>query len=187
MNDRILYLLIGGLVGFVFGYIVRSLREITTKVEHVEDAVTHPEGHDGGFASNSFVTNMALLLVVIITVYAAFSSQKASDTVADSQNRITVVSECNQEYLGKTVLALNVRGTYSSKSADANRVLQKAQLDYLENVLMPTKGKAELRRALETYVKALRVYTALTATGAKLLAETPFPEPLDLTNCLKHK
>lgn len=92
LGDRIGWLILGCLIGFVLGYIARSLRDIKEELDEVDELVKHVSGADNEQAEARKKEwwqrrlrgpDFALLAVVVITAYAAFMSQSASN---DSKN-----------------------------------------------------------------------------------------------------
>lgn len=72
MDDRFGYFLIGCIVGLIVGYIVGSLREIKSEVKKTQ-------GDQKGFSRFPFVTDAALLLSLMIVVWAAITSNQVSN------------------------------------------------------------------------------------------------------------
>lgn len=95
-GDRLLWLLLGCFIGFVFGYIVRSLREIKEEVDEIvenkrktstgDDPETYEQNERGSF-SWELASRISLFVVVSLTIWAAFVSQKASNDVAESYEK----------------------------------------------------------------------------------------------------
>jgi len=87
VSDRALYLLIGCFIGFILGYIVRSLQVIKQKLSEKDN--------DDGLVRYPLVLDVALLIVVGLTVFAAFRAQVAankSDDVTDALKSSNVVA-----------------------------------------------------------------------------------------------
>lgn len=79
MSDRVLFLLIGCVIGFVAGYIVRSYT-----CKNNENGIAGGE-HD---RRDKLRLNIALAVVVLLTAWSAFQSQRASNRVKDNQAQI---------------------------------------------------------------------------------------------------
>lgn len=87
VDEKVAWLALGCAIGFVFGYIVARLREIKDKEDTIEakvDSLKHNKDDETG-AFRFSLTGLAVLLVVLLTAYAAFVSQKASNDVEDKQ------------------------------------------------------------------------------------------------------
>lgn len=81
--DRLGWWLFGCAVGFILGYIVRYLREIKEEVHEVDELVKKID-KEGGFVRYPYVADVMLIVVVLVTVWAAFLSQKASNDVREN-------------------------------------------------------------------------------------------------------
>lgn len=187
LDDRLWYLLLGCLIGFVLGYITRALRDIKEELQEVEHVVRKKD--ERGFMRYPLVADLALILVVVVTVYAAFASQKASNDVKDAQDRIAQVTKCNQVYLTRALEALNERSTYSSDQAKANVNLQQKQLAFLTILLdVPPPTPAEGRKALTDYYKAvqegLEKFIDLSGKTLAKYRANPYPTEDELQACL---
>jgi hypothetical protein len=113
LDERISYLILGIVVGFILGYITRALRRLDDKVSHVEDMMTNNDHSEEGFVKlpsvfviwgnlqDLFVRfrvklktmrfrDWAILVVVLLTAFAAFQSQVA---VNQTQNNAKVGCE----------------------------------------------------------------------------------------------
>lgn len=96
LEDRILWMAVGCFVGFVLGYIVRArrdIKEIKRMVEHVDEVVTENpskwERDEHGFMRFPVVSDVAILIVVVLTVWAAFSTAKVNGELNDTLSCIT--------------------------------------------------------------------------------------------------
>src|SRR4051794_6365819 len=98
-----------------------------------------------------------LLIIVSITAYAAFVSQKSANDVKSSQDRdseitarVEQVTACQQRYLSKTIEAAGSRTTYTQNRADSNVALQKAQARMLRIFLVKPPASRARRLAYLT-------------------------------------
>ncbi len=85
VDEKIAWLALGCAVGFVFGYIVARLREIKEKEDTIEskvDNLMHREKDEEGALRFSW-TGLAVLVVVLLTAYAAFVSGHTANQVED--------------------------------------------------------------------------------------------------------
>lgn len=113
--ERAILLAIGGAIGFVLGYIVRSLRVIQEEVHVVKDIAEHgtpPRKDDEtGAARLPSWNNIALGLVVLLTAYAAITSQIATNNV-EKQAQKDQVSRCEAGVDGRNVQRELVEAVY---------------------------------------------------------------------------
>lgn len=142
-DERLGWLLLGCAIGFIMGYIVRSLHDIKEELHKVDNHVTHRD--ERGIMRFPLAANTALVIVVCITAYAAFKSQKASNDVKDTQDDLAHVALCNQQYL-------------------------KAQAEFLQVYLKAPRGQeAAIKAAVQNYLKLL---TAFDKDNDKVLSHT---------------
>lgn len=187
LDDRITYMLLGAVIGFVLGYMVRYLRDIDETVHQVEDIVRE-EKDEIGSISMTYLKNFALMIVVLATVYAAFASQSASNSVKDTQKKLQLVVSCNQEYLAKTINALNQRTQYSLEQTDKNIALQRAQADYLNVVLeIPDAGEIRTDKALRLYFEKLTGFATVSGKQTDKILTNPYPTNTELLDCIAKK
>lgn len=201
-DDRLLSLLVGLAVGFVVGYVVRLLQDIMEELDEVDEIVkelgSHEDNHVGngktkpnrqnenGFMRYPWAVNTAALLVVGLTAYAAFVSQRASNDVQDSQDRSNQVVACNEQVLGEVLIALDERSTYTAELAAANIDLQQAQYDFFTLLAhKPPYSEERRERAFLVYVDAQRVFLDLAEKSRAKVATHPFPTIEDFSKCLE--
>lgn len=184
LDDRLGYFLLGCFIGAVVGYMLRYLQKIDRNVGKVQDAVTKKR-HEEGLIRYPWALDIALLAVVIVTVWAAFSSAAASDKVKNNQENIEKITYCNQAFLSKTIVALNERTTYSRAQSDANVELQTGFLAFLRVLqFQPPKPESERVAAFNGYVKKLDNYVELNKKTKDKAAENPFPTATEFSDCL---
>lgn len=191
MPTRIVYLLIGCVIGFVIGYLVRMVREINDKVEEVDRHILQEEappkqsrGRRSFMACFSY-NNIMMICVLAIVVWSAFASQSASNKVKDQQQRQTRATACTQQYLAVTISALNARTSNNSSQNNANVALQNAQLTFLKVFFInPPAPDTEKIRALQTYVDALNRFVSVTSATNKKVDANPYPTTTDFAKCL---
>lgn len=185
--DRIGWLVLGSVIGFLFGYIVRYLQEIKEELHEVDEIMREHVAEDNteaGWARTPMLMDIALAVVVILTVWAAVSSQIASRGVKETQANLRVVSACNQHYLVQTVEALHERTTFTKDQAQANIELQKAQSDYFRFLLKkPPYPLDQQSAAAQVYLDALTKFVSLSLKTSAKAAEYPFPDENALQTC----
>lgn len=199
LADRAMMLVIGGLIGFVFGYIVARLRVIKDELDEVKEELdevvetTHdhprPEETRGrserGSMKRPTVPGVALLIVVLLTAWAAFTSQRATHETQETQEQVVKLAVCNQEFLGKTILALNERTTYSGDATEANVDLQKSQAAFFAVYLGPPPSTAAARReAASDYLKDLTAFISISEKSKLKVENNPYPTNVELAECL---
>ena len=186
-DDRLFYILIGGFIGFVAGYVVRTLQDIRDEMNTLNREVRDPSlkgDVDDGFLRYPIFANTLLFIVLAMTAFAAFASQKAANDVEAAQAKIENVTQCNHDILTETILALNERTTYTRNQSDANVDLQKAQADMLRVLLRePPRPELEQDEAAQAYFQALVKFLE-TVDDAEITSEsTDYPTVGDLQSC----
>lgn len=202
MSERIILLFIGCCVGFVLGYLVKTVRciqqnvEGMTNVNTINDNSTNRTGsNDSGIIRRPLLYDIVLFGIIAITVWAAITSQSASNKVQNTQDEQSItqaqlakITDCNKEYLKQTVSALNERSTYTLQATQANVVLQNTAARFFTLVLKePPLTNAEGRKAVQDYLDALNEFVTLSGKTAQKVAENPFPEDADLEACYTKK
>jgi len=189
-DDRLLLFLFGCIIGFILGYIVRSLRAIKEELDEVDEIVkekfpNHTRNEDG-IVRHPLVMDLALLLVIVLTVWASFASQKASNDVQETQDQQTRSTLCVQQYLSKTISALNERTTYTQEQAEKNVELQKAQAKFL-GLLLHKPPYSEKRRteAVDRYVDTLTDFVEVSGKASDKVDANPYPTNEELRDCLR--
>lgn len=194
-NERLGWLILGALVGFVLGYIVRSLREIREDVVVIKDEVDEIDvivktkrdqsRADDGFMHIRFLRDIAVLIALLVTVWAAFASQKSSNEVKHQQNQIDQITVCTSEYLARTIRVLNLRTDAVQARADANLELQKAQSKFFKLLLeIPPLPAVDRREAADDYVKSLNKFIEISDTTKQAGESDPYPTNAEYQACL---
>lgn len=206
------WLALGCFIGFVLGYQTRTIRDLSDElhemkeeVDEIDDYVhdqmnteenespkqegprhrTRLRDNEKGFVRNPIIMDIALLIVVILTVWAAFASQTASNDVEKTQTQLTRVTLCNQHFLSRALSALSERSDFVKRQADANVSLQKAQGKFLSTLLRhPRPPQSERSDALRKYVDALVAFYKANAQTAAKAEQTPYPTDEELADCL---
>lgn len=131
------------------------------------------------------ITNgVALGVVVLLTAYAAFTSQGASNrVVALSEQRVSE-DACISSVLFSTVQALNQRTQFTTAQSIANADLQRSQADFIHVILDPAHTDAQASEALGHYADALHKFIRLVQKNTDKAAAFPYPEPQDFSTCL---
>lgn len=185
--ERAIFLAIGGGIGFILGYIVARLREIKEEVDEVLDIEKHNARtrDERGFMRFPVVADVMLLAVIILTVWAAFASQRASNTVEEQQDDISRITTCNQAFLGDLLIAVNERTTFTADQARANIDLQRSQSQFLAIILAdPPKTDAAQDQALRDYFANLNDFIEVNSNAARKAEENPYPTIEEFNACL---
>lgn len=142
--------------------------------------------------------NVALLVVVLLTAFAAFQSQRAanksndtSDTVSDQQTALGSLQaemkknlDCTTGILFNAINALNERTTFSSGQADANIALVQAQFDLITKGQNPNLTEEEQNALFQTYVDQVEQFLTVAEQVKGQQQQFPYPTVEDLTTCL---
>ena len=193
LTERVLLFATGAFVGFIFGWMVASIRDIKEELDRVDTATT---GEDHTIVKkNRFrrlsITNLSLIVVVALVAYAAFVSGQAANKseealkhVENDQEVIQRITYCNQYFLIETISDLNARTTFAIDQAEANIKLQRAQSRYLEVLLTrPPLPEANLFDALETYFSVLSDFVRLARLTTMRAEENPFATEEEVASC----
>lgn len=199
LDDRVGWMLLGCLIGFGFGYIVRFLQEIRDRLNEVKEELddvdekvtevdkivkkNHPG--DAGFMRHRYVADILMIIVLVIVAWSAFASQRASNQVTGTQDEFVIVSVCNQRFLAETIDALNQRTAYTQQQIQANTAVQNDQADLWRLLLeQPPKPEETRRMAAEEYLKSLEEFLAVSEKTSSTVQDNPFPDITDLRRCL---
>lgn len=128
---------------------------------------------------------IAWVLLLSIVAWSVFQTAKTNSQLADAQEAMQRSSNCTQQFLGATVLALNERTTYSTQQAEANVALQEAQVEFL-SLLSTDRGNdpATFNEALGKYLEAQRTYSEVVALNAGQVRQYPYPTVEEYRTCL---
>ena len=203
LDERVGYLLLGVLIGFVLGYFTHHIRNIEKSVKNVEDVICKTNRNEGGFMRiprwNELTGRLpfrfpswqrvALFLVVVMTLWASIQSQivsndqqrvsdqqkVAADRDRQTQESISKVTFCNQQILSKTIAALNERTTYTKRQTEANITLQTSFLEFLKVIAFkPPKPQSERTAAFDGYVVKLNNFVELANKSKDKAIKNPY-------------
>lgn len=205
-DDRLQFLLIGLVIGAVFGYLVRLMQDVKRDVrgvvkdvhvigqevhdvkeelDEVDTIVKRIDHDEGGYFKSSF-TAIAAILVVGLTVYAAFVSQKASNDVKTSVDRNEIATYCNLTVTSKALNALNERSTYTLSNTQANIDLQTDFAKFFNLLLhQPPYNEVRQLRAAHNYQTSLNNFVYLAGKSKNKIEDNPFPTVDDLVACIE--
>jgi len=186
--ERLEWLLLGCAIGFVLGYIVRTLRDIKEELDEVDDIVKRDHGieqNERGTLHTPTLAGVMLIVVVMITAWAAFASQKANNEVKNTQDQLARVTQCNKDYLSKTISTINARTRYSQRQATANVQLQKSQARFIGLLLHdPPPDETTSRAAFLEYFNDLQAFLNTSNDAANVVEQNPYPTTDELDACI---
>lgn len=184
-DERLSWLVLGGLIGFALGYVVRHLQEIKEELGEVEKVVKNLKNEDG-LLRHPVLLDIVLLIVVVMTVWASFASQRASNSVQSNQDRIENITVCNQVFLSNTIEALNERTAYAETQVNANIDLQDKQMRFFTTIYNnPSNDQVEIQ-AFRNYLQALTDFVRVSKDAKLTNKQHPFPTAEELSNCNKN-
>jgi hypothetical protein len=198
-TDVVSVFLAGGLVGFGFGYLVKAVRDIRDVVVEEKKEVdvlfaiakkNHPE--DFGAVRWDLLRHVTLFLVVVLVAYSAIvsgiasnRSDRAVQNVQQVQKASNGIVVCNQEFLAKTIRALNERTEFTVAQTEANVELQKDQARFFTLLLeQPPRVERERRQAAERYLDSLTHFVSVSGQAKRQVETNPFPTNEELSDCL---
>lgn len=199
-DDRLEWLLLGVLLGYFMGYVTRSLREIKEGVDKVEAFLRNKprpakkKADDGGVNRERF-NQIMLLLVVVLTAFAAFRSQYAANQAEhansithDNQAQLKRVVGCVIKNQTAYLNVVNERTEFTKDQALANKDLQKAQRVFF-GVLLHIPPYPPTRRvdAAQDYQNALDHYLNTAKAYEKNTQTAQYPTANDLLKCVDSK
>lgn len=143
--------------------------------------------NEQGLTRHPLVLDIALLIVVAITVYSAFMSQKASNEVSAAVNQNSKGAQCTYTTMFGVTQAADARTSYALEQAKANQKLQKSQARMIGVLLNPKnqQNPDAGRQALANYFKDLTSFTHASSQYTEAINSNPYPKPKDYYDCLK--
>jgi hypothetical protein len=166
LAERLTWMMLGGAVGFVLGYIVARLRDIKEELDEVDDTVKHLRSKDesGILRARPIVLDVVLVGVVCMVVWASFASQKAVNAFNEEQHS-DVVALCKSGVESRDVQRSLVDAIYELATGSLERPknappLTKQELkqynDYIDRVnkfRVQTYNRIRPSETCESYVK----------------------------------
>jgi hypothetical protein len=189
-SERLEWLILGCIIGFIMGYIVRTLREIKDELDEVDEIVKENHGlpkSEHGRIHPPTAAGIALIIVVGLSVWASFASQKAANDSQSIQDQLSHISQCNKDYLSKTISVINARTRYSQRQAVANVELQKSQARFIALILhKPPLPERKIRAAFTEYFQDLNTFLNTSSNTANVVDNNPYPTADELDACINN-
>lgn len=156
-TELVMWWLAGWPVGAVLGWIAHDLhrtrniaRELDKKVdvilehEQLDPPTPPPEKNERGAVRPDYVAYVGLALVVAMTVWAVIASTVASGKVSDTQESLSRVVACQQEYNADNAAVLAQRAEWADQDRKA--------LGDMTAALMKSRSNEAVEAALRTYL-----------------------------------
>lgn len=198
LHDTIWHILLGVAIGYVIGRFHSYLRDIKEGVDEVDDIVKNKIRDEQGLIQHRVALNIALAVVVLLSLWASVSSQIQSDNLKSTnkdlaiaqadlksaQTAISRIGACNKVTLTQLVQALNERVGYAQGRADADVRLTKSEAKFWTLVLTePPPTPEEGRAALEKYLGLINEFVEASDQAKDQGLRFPYPTEEDLQAC----
>lgn len=176
--ERAIWLSIGGVVGFVLGYIVRSLHEIKETVTEVDNIVKGQDSDarsktEDGLLRRPLLLDFVLLIVVAFTVWASFQTAYVNNRL---NNTIACITEQNVEY----AKALSARDVAVSSGVQSEIDLW-TTYERLYKIAKSNPKKIPVLQ--ERLSKAIAKHKGRLEVTQERRHEYPYPRPNILLSC----
>lgn len=214
--DRVGWVLLGMALGYIIRILqemkkeVEEVDEILTRREQRQLAKQNtPKRDERGVFQLAHGRTIAIAVAIMLCIYATWSTgatnNKLEDAIQDLEAQQTAieasqeedvqiqlglarVTVCTQEYLTKTIKALNDRTTFTVEQAQANIRLQEAQANFFQLLLEePPRSEEERRAAALAYVNSLEIFVKVGNQFTKDVKGNPYPTSEDFLTCLNTK
>ena len=195
LDERVIWLLLGVVIGYFLSYMTRTVRETLEEVHEVKLMLKNDPArtrNERGAVDRPTFNQIALVIVLLLTAFAAFQSQQASnkvkttqDELEDTQVALQQVTTCNRTVLSQALSALNTRTSYTQAAAGSNLTLVKAQVTMFD-VLLHRPPYSEMTRfeATEVYNRAAKTFIELGTESQNNALTTKYPTDEDLATCI---
>ena len=183
LDERLFYLLLGVAIGFIIGYITRMIQKIEKEV-----SIIKKNREEGGFMRKPILADAAILLTVLLTVFAAFQSNQASREVVENSERDQHVVSCIVTSSTKLLNAVNERTSNSAAQGAANIALQEAQSAFIANALQePPLEPDRVEEALTIYFAAISDFVEIQSDTLDTQSDNPYPTDDELQACIDNE
>lgn len=190
--ERLIFFMLGGGVGFIFGFVAAHLRVIEKKVDavkkevHEVDLIVKGEkkrederdrNDEGAFRIPS-ATNVMLVVVLAITLFAAFSS-------AQNNNNLDRTVYCLTKYNESQGQALSTRDEAIHIAARAEIQLWGLYNRLYNEGSLPNTSEERVQELQDTLAKAISDYRLTLIESQSVREAYEYEEPNFLSNCEK--
>ena len=189
-SERIIWLIAGGAIGYILGYLTRYFREMKEEIDEVDGIIKRHFGKreddkEGGFMRHPVVADIAVVLALALTLFGVFKTAEVNNDLKDVQYAQGKVTVCNQEFLSRTIRALNDRTAFTIEQAEANIDLQKSQTRFFALLLeQPPRPEDARRKAGQDYLNDLTTFLTVSGQNKHAVEANPYPTNEELKKCL---
>lgn len=171
----------GNLVGW-FARIVWQTRAITQGIEEKVDDLTNRMDERGAMTLER-ARDLVVLLMLVVVIYSAVLSARASDKVADQQAERSRSVACLSKWATAFGEAVDVRAARSTATTKARDKMDAAEADVFAAItaVLGSQGApgdvATLRDSLDRYHRAYAAVAAAVDAQGEAGAANPYPDP----------
>lgn len=189
-DERVTWFLLGVIVGWMIGKLKEIRRgeiEIREKLEEVDRHVKKQKRQrdESGIVRYPLAADVLLFVVIVMTAWAAFATARTNAELERQSQRSDEITACVQQYLYKTIEALNERTTYTQDTVDSNVDLQEGLAEFIDILLFqPPKTPQERYAALQKFDRKLAAYVATANKQRGKTLAYPYPTEEELSACL---
>lgn len=198
LDERIIWLLLGVVIGLFMGYLTRTLRDIREGVKEVDSFLktnSPPRRDESGAFKLPTWRGLAVFAAVAFTAIASFQSQAASNNADESLKRADASQDQLEQVVSCIIVnqtnfldAVNTRTTYTQSQAKANKKLQEAQKVFFGILLhIPPYTQERRTEAAREYQIALDNFLDAANASEKNAVITKYPLAEDLLSCIEEK
>lgn len=171
--------------GNLAGWFARALwqtRALTKEINAKMDDFTHPRDERGALTLER-ARDLVIILMLLVVLWSAWLSTRASARVEAEQDRRAETVECLSTWATEFAAALDVRTSRTGAITEARDEMDAAAAAVFASVppLFEEGAGAEdgrrLRDALERHRKAYAVLNDLVTKSGQVQAANPYPEP----------
>jgi hypothetical protein len=185
-SDNVLFLVLGTIFGYIMGLLTNQIHK-TKAPKSVAVMHQSPKTWVARFKQLPGVTstNIGMVLILALVVWAAITSQLNSNHVADQQRANAKVVDCSVKFLNDTISALSDRTALTPRQNQASLELQAAQEKFFTSINPRSNSLVvDYDTALRTYQAAYNKYINLASQSNTVLLTTDYPTSTQLRQCL---
>jgi hypothetical protein len=171
----------GNLVGW-FARIMWQTRAITKGIDRKMDDLTHRMDERGAITLER-ARDLVVLLMLVVVIYAAVMSSRASDKVAEQQAERNRSVACLSKWATEFGQAIDARAARSTATTEARDRMDAAEADVFDAItaVLAAEGSpatvATLRDSLNRYERAYAAVAAAVEAQGETGAANPYPDP----------